>query len=387
MFSKRKISDSEWLYIYFHEMYNDFCIQIVVEGNGKIDEFELKSAVKKVSAINNFVRAKKNGLYWVDSGKSPEVILHSCDLSVFLEHTNSNKYVSKLNESVSCIHYFPKSGHLLFQVFHGVMDGRGVLNFIQNIFKALNKQTALVVLNSNTNDKQFVKSIKSKGKKIHFNFTYKSVARPINLHSYHTGCKIIQLSQVHDTIVPRICYALHHSLSVKKSNWMIPVDLRRHKKNIKCDANLTLPIFLKIQTTDSYSDVKGNYLMSLKNSDEVCASNAKIWGISFLPSAIIRYVINILKKILIKRQRFPISGIVSFIEKSDLQNYSTECFKAIKMIALPCVQPFTPITIMVSMDTKNINLVFGYYRAWCSEAQINDFINLFNTNFKNLHYE
>jgi len=59
MFSKRKISDSEWLYIYFHEMYNDFCIQIVVEGNGKIDVFELKSAVKMASAINNFVRAKK----------------------------------------------------------------------------------------------------------------------------------------------------------------------------------------------------------------------------------------------------------------------------------------------------------------------------------------
>lgn len=384
-FLNRKISDIEWLYINIHEMYNDFSIQIVLEGDGVFNIDTLTNAINVASQCNNFVRAKRVGKYWVDTGISPELIVYKGTFEEYVSMTTHNKYTIDLSKRVSVVYYFPQCGKLLFKVFHGVMDGRGVLNFVQNVFRVLCNKQEFIVPNSNINEKDFVQLLGGNGEKLNLKFNYSPPFNKFSFKSYDSVIKSIQIDLVEDSLVPIICKALHMTfVDSKVTKWMIPVDLRRHDKKLRCDSNLTLPIFLMISEVDNLLDIKGKYLFALKDKNELSPDNAKLIGISVLPRILIKCFLNGVKAIIYRKKKFPISGLVSFIEKSDLNNYSSPSFIATNLIALPCNQPFAPLTIMVTADSQKVNVVFGYYRDLWTENEENYFMNLFKTNYKNI---
>ena len=139
----RKVSPNERTYICYQDLFSTFAVQFVVEGNGEVDKELLSKAIKKVGVFfsgANLICDNKN---WIKNKKDivvKEVFSDKFDgynfevLDLFTKKIDN--YKNSLSE-VIIVHGNSGKVRIIFRVFHGIMDGKGVILWIENIFKEL----------------------------------------------------------------------------------------------------------------------------------------------------------------------------------------------------------------------------------------------------------
>jgi hypothetical protein len=145
---ERPVSPTEWLYLAGARVMPPFAIQLVVEGRGRIDRDGLARAVAVASDACPGVRLVRRGRTWIDSGEAPPVrevaavdfhrpldpdLGPTCEvlLAPAVDNTTQDNTAME-NAAMENVNVT-----LVFRAFHGVMDGRGVLAWAGNVFRAL----------------------------------------------------------------------------------------------------------------------------------------------------------------------------------------------------------------------------------------------------------
>jgi hypothetical protein len=124
---------------------------IAVEGHGLIDAQKLRNAIKIASQANPGSRLVLRGNLawsrWVDSGTSP--LLTEIENSDWDGMSSDGlKSLLKTHDvyrgpTAEVLIFYGEPLRMIFRAHHAVMDGRGLITWIEDIFRALNGQEPL----------------------------------------------------------------------------------------------------------------------------------------------------------------------------------------------------------------------------------------------------
>ena len=165
----RDVSDNEQLYVHLQELFSTFAINLVVEGVGYIDPATLQAAVEKASEACPGARLIQSNGMWIDSHRTPPVHLlndSEFDGKDFSKIKLLEKKLDSENGPTSEVVILQLDPMIVvFRVFHGTMDGKGVMLWINNIFRALRGET-LIPVDGKETDLSFLKIHKNYSKKL-----------------------------------------------------------------------------------------------------------------------------------------------------------------------------------------------------------------------------
>ncbi len=380
---KRLISDNEWLYIRFQENFGQFNIQLVLRGEGVVSGDDLKKALTISSENQPIARAKKQGKFWIDTHQVPEIIVHHdlLDLDSVLEHPVIQKPMPIDDHTVE-IHFFNEGHLIVFQIFHGIMDGKGALMFVQNTFKALNG-IQLDTINFCGSEVDFIQPLKVHQVPFGLKFKYNGINEYQNPSKGNFAVKRLVIEGEIYQLVPKLCQIFGHFSVDRESKWMIPVDIRRHRKGIIGDSNLTLPIFVHTNKEMTDRDIAGEYLFSLKENQELNWNNVHIFGVSFGGKFMGKFWMKGLLSLQNMLKKFGISGLFSFLGKVNLRDFDEGKFMATDFFAIPPYQPLAPFTMIAVLHEKTTELVISYSTGYISHEKMNQFLCELKSNLEN----
>lgn len=142
----RRPSPLERTYFFYdHQQLMPVSINICVRGEGAILEDELSSAVRQVVEANPGFKLQRRGYlgfsYWDDEGEFPLVqTLPESDQPELVGDVPACFNAPMDSRNGPLVRVFLKPGnpsYVLFQLHHGLTDGRGTVHFIDETFRAL----------------------------------------------------------------------------------------------------------------------------------------------------------------------------------------------------------------------------------------------------------
>lgn len=125
---RRPVSPTEWLYLAGTTPGAPLVIQVCVEGDGAIGYASLERAVAEASRACPGARLVREGRWWTDSGTAPAVRV--------LEPGSAALRAGLPPGGPTC-EVLLAGSTVVFRAHHAVMDGRGVLRWAAEVFRAL----------------------------------------------------------------------------------------------------------------------------------------------------------------------------------------------------------------------------------------------------------
>lgn len=370
---RRNLSSSEHLYLAFQKICPPFCIQMLVEGTGNIEVEPLQAAVAKASDANPGSRLilKRNlkKSYWLDSGISPPVqVVNDTGWSGFdfknkgsLTVPHFYKTLDYISGPVSEVILIKgKTTSILFRSFHGVMDARGLLFWVEEIFRVLRNEP-VIGTNTQLNDSEMLKSFELNENDVQpakeitsFNLRSGSPTGKVSgtEKNYLWGRKKIQGN--YPALVSQIAFILseenyRHFENISK--FMIPVDLRHNFPNLYSTANLSNPIFVEVKQGETWPGIYHKILTMLRENKEKKPDSFEKY-LKLFPVVLLAKGFGFLSSYLLNKNRFLGSGIISNIGKIVQDNFNTKEFSCESVFFLPIDIPASPVSI-VTTENKN----------------------------------
>lgn len=372
----RDLSFNEKLYKIIEENYKSLAIQIIIEGFGKINSNDFYNAVKKANDACPLSKCIYRNNKWVESKKNtPIYYLNSFEFDGF--DFSSDLFKKKINHSKNPVTeiFFVKSNpnRIIFRVFHGAMDAKGALIWIKNIFRALNKK-ALIKCTSTENDLTILSKLPVKNKSSKLILDKKITNKKYNYNKANSNkinIKRISLEGRYNGIISKISKVLTDLFDDYNSRYLIPSDLRKYNKYIISNANLTLPIYLECDKSESWQEINNKFLYKLKNNNEL---NIRPLNFKLLNKLPIK-TLNLLIKTLIFKQKlknkYMISSIISHLGKLNLTDFDTNSFNALNIYSIPVSQPFSPISFVIVENQKNTEIIISAYENKVPKTLLN----------------
>ncbi|MHC1683987.1 MAG: non-ribosomal peptide synthetase [Clostridiaceae bacterium] len=374
---ERKASPNELLYTSFQDIYTTFSIQFVVEGSGDICKREFENAVKKAAEACPGARCVLKGKQWIDSGRNPKIYyMEHIDFDGYdfsRERMFNKKIDVEKNPPVEIFVVGSKQYRIFFRIFHGAMDGKGALIFVENIFKAFRGEK-LIYATAKENDLSFLSLIESGKFDNKLKHDIQVSKEKINTSQWDIYWKRLSVRGVHPGIVAKIAKTITEIMPSDKNKFLIPVDIRRHKLDIKSTANLTLPIFLETNKNDKWEDINSRLLYGLKNNQELNIKNADLRLLANLPKTILRKAIKLTTWYQGFKGKYMVGGIISHLGKVDLRKFTTGNFVAEAFYSIPIQQPLAPLAMVIAENKKYTEIVVSSYKNIISEEKMQEIL-------------
>jgi hypothetical protein len=150
---RRNLSPIERYALVLNDLYH-YRVDGVVTGSGHVDPAELQRAVDRAAAANTAIRVRLRGMLgfsrWVDSGIAPRVrLLPAADW-----HGDSERGAPFLLEKLDPLRGGPVADvlivpctdgkiRLVFRTVHAAIDGRGLMHWMHEVFRAARGEALL----------------------------------------------------------------------------------------------------------------------------------------------------------------------------------------------------------------------------------------------------
>ncbi|GGK32991.1 peptide synthetase [Nocardia camponoti] len=290
----RPISTTERMYFPMRDLAPPFLMQLVIPGTGTIEPAELDRAVKVAAEATPGARLVRDGKLWVDSGVAPAVRV----IAGHQFHTPALESDPVLSSPIgptperTCevVLLTGENPTLVFRVFHGVMDGVGMIDWARNVLAALRGDEPQPFPDPIA-DHELVTRIGAPGKPTPLVPRYRSAVgkgRQRRGEARHL-LRHRTIPTAGPGALARIC-ALLAAETRGPSRIMMPTDLRRHDPALRSTANLALPLFLDITPGEDWRAVTDQLKTGLTERRELNQlANTRV---TLVPDAINRGVLH-----------------------------------------------------------------------------------------------
>lgn len=346
---RRKISQNEKAYIFVNRCFYPSTLQLIVEGVGDIRPDVLQNAVDQASIACPGSRVTQKGAFWIGNRTTPKVSLASnnqFDGYNFeaLDDVFNKKLTPESENNIEIVILRKQPYSVLFRIFHGVMDAKGAMLWIENIFKSLRNEP-LLEAKSTLTDFEFAQKQGGKRDGIRVRFDCRlTLDRPKN-NGNQIYWKRLTLPNHHIGLVPKLAKILSAHFAEHKTRYIIPVDLRKHDKAVQSTGNLLMPIYLESEESDGWREIYKDLAGRIRREEELNLSNATYGIISKLPYFLIKFFANLFVNHSKRKQTFLNTGIISNVGKISLNKFSTASFRASALYFLPTHHPLAPLSI------------------------------------------
>ena len=369
----RKITNIEQLYEDVQSATNAYAIQFILKTssikNKDIIECVIRRVIKECPEFNVYLRRGKfypqQHPISIQDIKIKDSIVYSLDLF--------NQKIDLISHSMEVyLVKAPKSDYLVFRFAHSAMDGKSALLFMQNIVNLLGGKKPLKCKKA-ISEKDFLKKLDYYKKK------EPKLPRIIHdeasvIKQYTTRWQVVQLDKYVSGIIAKLSCLLAREFESDRIRVMVPVDLRRYDGNNPYIGNLTLPVFLDVDKSDSYTKINGELLYSLKNSKELNISNTLNNYYCRMPSLLRKTGIKIGCMASRHYNKFSVGAVISHLGRIDLNEYSNKYFKVKDFVDLSIQQPLGAFSIVIVECSHKTNISIGYYGDQFTEEYMKSLI-------------
>lgn len=369
----REITNIEQLYEDVQSATNTYAIQFILKTSNIKDrdiiEHAIRQVIKECPEFNIYL---KRGKFYPQQNpisiqyiKTKDSIIYGLDLF--------NQKIDLTSHSIEVyLVKAPRNDYLVFRFAHSAMDGKSALLFMQNIVNLLNEKEALKCKKA-ISEKDFLKKLDYYKKK------EPKLPRIIHdeasvIKQYTTRWQVVQLDKYVSGIVAKLSCLLAREFESDRIRVMVPVDLRRYDDDNPCIGNLTLPVFLDVDKSDSYTKINGELLHSLKNGKELNISNTLNNYYRRMPSLLRRTGIKIGCMASRRYNKFSVGAVISHLGRVDLNEYSNKYFKVKDFVDLSIQQPLGAFSIVIVECSHKTNISIGYYGDQFTEEYMRSLI-------------
>ncbi|MFE3053472.1 peptide synthetase [Nocardia sp. NPDC059239] len=340
---RRPISPTELIYFPMRDLAPPFLMQLVVEGQGSIDPEALRRAVATAADANPGARLVRDGKQWVDSGVAPSVrvvdhVLEYPALEADPVLTSPIGPTPDATVEVLLLTADLPEGEqgpttLVFRVFHGVMDGMGMVMWATDVLRVLRGEEPVGAPDPIA-DAELVRKIGAPGRPTLMLPRFRSAVghgRQDPGEPRH----LLRTRTIHATgpgALMRVA-ALLAEEGGPISRIMIPVDIRRHDPELRSTANLALPLFLDVRPGMDWKQFNEIKRAGLKENREL--NQMDNGGLKYLPQAAGRGLLRTLNLLGSRTGRNLASATVSHMGRYDLDALAVPGFAPTAIKVMP----------------------------------------------------
>ncbi len=354
---ERAVSPNERIYFAGARLAPPFAIQIVVEGRGGVDVDALRRAVATSSDACPGSRLVRRGRQWVDAGEAPLVREVACQPGVAFEDAPFLRDPIGPDGGATCEVLVVDGMTLVFRAFHGVMDGKGALTWVRDVFRALRSE-ALAGAPSNETDLALVRRLGTPARRPPLHFEHPSPLGVTGVDDTRYLWKRRTLYGAHAGLVAKVAAILAARSEGEHARFLVPVDLRRHDASLRSTANLSLPILLDVPRGETWEAIHARLVGHLAERAELALDGSEgavgampVWGLL----AGVRIALRKQRR----SGRYLASGILSHLGRVDVRDFSTSSFVATSVHSLPVHAPLAPLSIVAVEHGDRVELTLA----------------------------
>ncbi|APA95678.1 hypothetical protein [Nocardia seriolae] len=333
---RRPISPTELIYFPMRDLAPPFLMQLVVEGTGSIDPEALRRAVVTAAAANPGARLVREGRQWVDREVAPSVrvVEHTLEYPALESDPVLTSPIGPTPDAtVEVLLLTGSPTTLVFRVFHGVMDGMGMVMWATDVLRVLRGEEPVGAPDPIA-DAELVRKVGAPG-------------RPtLMLPKFRTALghgrqepgehrHLLRTRTIHATgpgALMRVA-ALLAEEGGPVSRIMIPVDIRRHDPALRSTANLALPLFLDVTPGMDWQQLNEIKRAGLKENREL--NQMDNGGLKYLPQAAGRGLLRTLNVLGARTGLNLASATVSHMGRYDLDELAVPGFSPTAIKVMP----------------------------------------------------
>ncbi len=346
--------------------YQGLSIQYVFEGRGDLSLTRLRYAVQEASRANPGTRICLKGVLWAlrweATGEIPEVEEFFGEWQSDGRPNFAEKPFDVLKGPV-CRVILAKAEKtfIAFRCFHGVMDGRGLLHFAEDVFRSLRSETCLGSEDARS-DCEFIET-KAPGQIR----PYRPMIFPPPFASQENeGSKIQGVSfEITEPVVSlpaKIAAVLTQMAEFKHEkalSFMTPVDLRHYERGLRSTGNLTAPIYFRVKVGETWEIVQEHIMKALVQKEALRKEASETW-VSLLPMRLVRFLIRGFEALQSLRSRYIVSVYLSHINLSKRSQYCSLDFDCESAFVTPPPTHFFPFGVsVITLEGRSRVTVFA----------------------------
>lgn len=358
----RKLSFNERIYIAGDGVRPPVMNQFFLDGHGDLDVNILRRAVEAASDVNPGSRLILKGYLgasrWVDSGVAPpvsEIDGSSWDGMGPVGAPDILMETISVRKGPTCevfiIHGKPQ--RLLFRTHHSVMDGRGTLHWMADIFRSIRKEP----LEGSYSTLTDIELARRYQKEFRTSFPFDNIA-PTGMADGDekgvTWLRKVTTGKYHNLLGQLAVLSAKQAWQHKQGKFRIsvPVDMRNRTKGERSTGNLTFPIYLEVLPDSEPEDIARDVSYQIRDGREMMLDkgdaalvNVPIWAICHKWNASIPEFH--------RKGLYRTSGLISNFGRVPLNLYSGGGFTTDAFWAIPPSYDHIPFFIGVFGSPKN----------------------------------
>ncbi|WP_051966987.1 hypothetical protein [Kitasatospora mediocidica] len=367
----RRISLTERSYLMGALLAPPMAIQVFVEGFGALDPDRLARAVATASAACPGARVVRRGPSWVDSGTNPPVTVVDgtrIDRTTFDGAALRRPFDPARGPNCEVLLLTGEPATLVFRVFHAVMDGKGVMAWITEVFRALRGESALGAADTDTEEglvARFAPGAATPPADTAAGRDWPSPfdALAVSGTTADSGSDLDWIWRRHTVPGSHVGLTAKAAVAITAATgaagrFMVPVNLRRHDPSVRSTANLTLPVLLDVPPGATWRATQGRLVQALMERRELTADGPHDGATRLASLAALAPGLADARSAGERRSRYRASAILSELGKPDLPSLCGAGFTARTVYSLPMYVPYAPafLTMYQLPDRVEIGL-------------------------------
>ncbi|MEU7058503.1 hypothetical protein [Streptomyces sp. NPDC046197] len=328
----RRISQIERGYLNAAATGTPQLIQMVVEGEGRIDPDALREAVRAATLANPGLAVRRRAAAWRADGPPPPVVELPEDTGF-----DDPFFHRDLDVVTGPVCEAGLSGGAVTRLFvrasHIVTDGRGLRQWTADVFRVLRGEEP-VGADSVVDDTHFRTAA---GKVPPAQPAARLAGFPALLGDGPAdGTPLWIRRRVRacpSAVTARVAAALSAHLATGTGRLVVPVDLRRHDRSVRSSANLTSQLVLDFERDESWKSLHGRIVRALLQRREVASLSR-----DFLRQN--PFANSLREAQELDGTRFPCTAIITDHGRIDTDELRTDRFRPTAFSTLPMLVPY-----------------------------------------------
>lgn len=356
---------------------------IAVEGHGLIDAQKLRNAIKIASQANPgsqlVLRGNLAWSRWVDSGTSP--LLTEIENSDWDGMSSDGlKSLLKTHDvyrgpTAEVLIFYGDPLRMIFRAHHAVMDGRGLITWIEDIFRALNGQEPIGSDYTMVENDLLHLPDKTIYQPAYCNFI-SPVGRPIGNDNERIW-KRFRVKGPHSKLLAKIMFLTAKAARQQEEGpvrFGIPVDLRSRRPGMRSTGNLTNAVYIQVDRESTIEQIADEIQRRLREKDDG-KLNLEDLLIPYVPISIMRRILAADEQRNFSRNRYRCTGFISNLGKVDLSRFSTRSFQAASFFLFPVSIVSLPFFLTMSGYHDMIDYVLSMPKSFAAGGKIEEIID------------
>jgi amino acid adenylation domain-containing protein len=338
-------------------------IQLFVEGDGELEPERLRRAAEAASAACPGTRLVRRGQRWVDSGVAPVVRVVDGDLidrRTFAGAPDLHRPLTGDGEPTCEILLLTGAAPgVVFRGFHGALDGRGVVVWAAEVFRALRGE-ALSGAPDRLDETAFAARFGVPAVNADMSRDWPSIAGRREASGRRPFFwRRRTVAGNHPALVAKVAAVLNAAGGRPAGRFMVPVDLRRHDPAVRSTANLVQNLQLDTVAGEGWEEIHQRLITMLAERRDLAT---QVDGaISSVPLAALRTQVQAIDDQAVRTDRYPAQATVSHLGRQDLADFCADGFRATTVYALPNPGPAGPPEFDIAEVPGRTELTVGWF--------------------------